>query len=107
MALFRSRSPQDEDDYSPTDESKPLREERERVDDDDDDREGAPLPAELYALSRSLRRTNLFLKIIIGLLVVCILALASINVPDSVKKILKSTKCDDEPMLKTPVPPRM
>jgi hypothetical protein len=86
MALFGSASRQEHvhhDEYSPVeDEGKPL-----RATDDELD-----VPhRELYALSRSLRRTNLFLKVIIGLLCVTILSLLSINVPDTIQKV-KSTK---------------
>src|ERR1700712_2962798 len=86
MALFGSGSRQDDvdhEEYSPVeDEGKPLR----GTDEDHD------MPhREIYALSRSLRRTNLFLKVIIGLLCVTIVSLLSINVPDTIQKV-KSTK---------------
>jgi hypothetical protein len=85
MALFGSGMRQDDGDHeysSVEDEGKPLR----GVDGEDD----VPHP-EIYALSRSLRRTNLFLKVIIGLLCVTIVSLLSINVPDTIQKV-KSTK---------------
>lgn len=74
-------------------------EERKPLDEGEGDHDFAQ--REIYALSRSLRRTNLFLKIIIGLLCIVIVALLSINVPDTVKKI-KSTVSGK--LLKTPVP---
>lgn len=107
MALFgrtpRTRST--EEDYSPVsrsgdaddDEDKPLRTEREDVDDGVTQRE-------IYALSRSLRRANTFLKIIIALLCVTIISVLSMNVPESVRKIIKSASCAGEALIKTPVP---
>ncbi|KAF2675391.1 hypothetical protein BT63DRAFT_450376 [Microthyrium microscopicum] len=105
MALFSSgsRSNDSREDYSAVagDEAKPLREQHEHHAGD----EMSGIHPELYAMSRSLRRTNLFLKIIIGMLCVCLLAILSINVPDTMRRIVKSAKCDDEPLIKTPVPP--
>jgi hypothetical protein len=92
MALFGAGSPQDDvdrEDY----ETKPLTD----VDDDHD------VPRrEIYALSLSLRRTNLFLKIIIGLQCFAIIALLSINVPDTVQKI-KSTNAFSSRLVPDPV----
>jgi hypothetical protein len=102
MALFGASSQGgDRDAYSPVhdDEGKPLQ----GRDAQDSDHESPAVHPEIYALSRSLRRTNLFLKVIIGLLSVCIIALLSINVPDTVKKVMKQGSCTG-PLLKTPVP---
>jgi hypothetical protein len=63
--------------------------------------------AEIYALKRTIKRTNLYLKVLIGLLSVTILALLSLQGPTAYKTI-KGTK--DTPkeapkqLLKTPVP---
>jgi hypothetical protein len=109
MALFGSKSGRNrkaEDDYDAvlTEEHKPL-----RVDSDGEEAEATTqLPHhEIYALSRSLRRTNLFLKIIIGLLGITIIALLSINIPDKVKDMIKQASCAPDYIIKTPVPPRM
>jgi len=56
--------------------------------------------AEIYALKRSIQRTNLYLKILVGLLCVTILALLSLQGP-SAYKTLKDTQ---KRILKTPVP---
>jgi hypothetical protein len=108
MALFGRTPRTTDDDYSPVprsgdvhdDEDKPLHTEREDIDD------GAA-QRELYALSRSLRRANTFLKIIIALLCVTIISVLSMNVPESVRKIIKSASCSGEALIKTPVPPSM
>jgi hypothetical protein len=60
---------------------------------------------EIYALRRSLRRTNLFLKIIIGLLVLTIFTVLSMNIPDTLKKLIKTATCAPDRLLKSPVPP--
>lgn len=67
--------------------------------------------AEIYALKRTIKRTNLYLKVLIGLLSVTILALLSLQGP-TVYKTIKETK--DKPkdtttprpkqLIKTPVP---
>jgi hypothetical protein len=110
MALFGRTPRANDEDYSPVsrsgdmhddeDESKPLRTEREDIDD------GAA-QREIYQLSRSLRRANTFLKIIIALLCVTIISVLSMNVPESVRKIIKSASCAGEVLIKTPVPPSM
>ena|SRR6201995_2722484 len=105
MALFGSKlgDHDDEGEYSPVleEEHKPLR-------GDSDGEEAQPSVAhhEIYALSRSLRRTNLFLKIIIGLLCVTIIALLSMNIPDKVKDMIKHVSCEvSDNLIKSPVPP--
>jgi len=109
MAVFGSRNNHNHHDdvYSPVDadeEGKPLQRHHENVDSDPEINEIAQ--REIYALSRQLRRAQLFLKIIIGLLIIIIIAVMSMNVPESVRKILKSTNCSTGPrLLKTPVPP--
>jgi hypothetical protein len=109
MPLFGRTPRATDEDYSPVsrsgdmhddDESKPLRTEREDIDD------GAA-QREIYQLSRSLRRANTFLKIIIALLCVTIISVLSMNVPESVRKIIKSASCAGEALIKTPVPPSM
>ena len=108
MALFGSGSQGNNSRngaYSPVadEEGKPLRDR----DTSESDPDTYQTPPEIFALSRSLRRTNLFLKVIIGLLSICIIAILSLNVGDTVKKIIKQTHCaDDAPLLKTPVPDR-
>jgi len=100
MALFTSGSNKaevDHDEYGPVpdDESRPL---------NDVGLETELQQREIYALQRSLRRTNLFLKIIIGLLAVTIIALLSINVPDTVKKIKElPTLATQNTIVKNPV----
>jgi hypothetical protein len=103
--------------YSPVsatdEENKPLHITHEHLPPSDDgyaqhdrhDQDHLATTREIYALSASLRRTNLFLKIIIGLLCFTIIALLSMNVPDTVRKMIKSTTCASERLLKTPVPP--
>jgi len=59
--------------------------------------------AETYALNRTIRRTNLYLKIIVGLLVLCILSLLSLQGPDAYRKLKHSTST----LLPSPVPNRM
>jgi hypothetical protein len=115
MAFFTSKSrspPLDERGYSPAqdEESKPLHtmhEDRNAVYPDDyrHDDEDHATTREIFALSRSLRRTNLFLKVIIGLLCVTIIALLSMNVPDTLKKLIKGAACAPDRLLKSPVPP--
>lgn len=95
MALFGKGLPQDDvdrDEY----ETKPL------TDDGEEDHDEVP-QREIYTLSRSLRRTNLFMKVVIGLQCFMIIALLSINVPDTVKKI-KSTKAFTPSLVPNPVP---
>lgn len=58
--------------------------------------------AEIYALNRSIRKTNLYLKVIIGLLVLCILSLLSLQGPDAYRKLKKNTQ-----LIPSPVPPRL
>jgi hypothetical protein len=103
MALFNSKSGRDqvdEEEYEPVmdEEHKPLRV--------DSDGEYPPQLAhqEIYALSRSLRRTNLFLKVIIGLLCVTIIALLSINIPEKLKSMIRNVSCSIDPLIKSPVP---
>jgi hypothetical protein len=116
MALFGAKnhrsSAEHEGRYSPVhelddDEAKPLRSMHERHPESDQNSSDEHLitTRELYALSRSLRRTNLFLKIIIGLLVLTIITLLTMNVPDSLKKLIKSAACAPNRLLKSPVPP--
>jgi hypothetical protein len=68
--------------------------------------------AEIYALKRTLKRTNLYLKVLIGLLSVTILALLSLQGPTAYRTI-KGTKDKpqqgDKPkqLIKTPVPDSM
>jgi len=56
--------------------------------------------AELYALNRSVKRTNLYLKVVIGLLCLTILALLSLQAPTAYKTIKDAKKR----ILKSPVP---
>lgn len=105
MALFGSKSGDhvDDSEYSPVleEEHKPL-----RMDSDGEEGEPSVPHHEIYALSRSLRRTNLFLKVIIGLLAVTIIVLLSMNIPDKVKDIIKNVSCETKPnLIKSPVPP--
>jgi hypothetical protein len=105
MALFGSKhgSHDEEGEYTPVleEEHKPL-----RIESDGEEGE-SPIPHhEIYALSRSLRRTNLFLKIIIGLLCITIIALLSMNIPDKVKEMIKNVSCvTSDNLIKSPVPP--
>jgi mycotoxin biosynthesis protein UstYa len=104
MALFSSklgRDQVDDEEYEPVmdEEHKPL-----RVDSDGEYAPPQLAHQEIYALSRSLRRTNLFLKVIIGLLCVTIVALLSINIPEKVKSMMKDISCSIDPLIKTPVP---
>jgi hypothetical protein len=109
MPLFGRAPHAPADDYAPVsragdmqdddDEAKPLRSHREDVGEDD-----TAAQREIYALSRSLRRANTFLKIIIALLCVTIISVLSMNVPESVRKIIKSASCSGEALIKTPVP---
>jgi hypothetical protein len=95
MALFGKGMPQsdvDRDEY----ETKPL------TDGADDDHDDVP-QREIFTLSRSLRRTNLFMKVVIGLQCFMIIALLSINVPDTVKKI-KSSNVFAARLVPNPVP---
>jgi hypothetical protein len=111
MALFGRTPRAPDDDYAPVpraggdahdddDEAKPLRSHHEDVGVDD-----TAAQREMYALSRSLRRANTFLKIIIALLCVTIISVLSMNVPESVRKIIKSASCAGEVLIRTPVPP--
>jgi hypothetical protein len=112
MALFGRTPRATDDDYAPVsrgagdmhdddeEEAKPLRSHHEDVGSDD-----TAAQREIYALSRSLRRANTFLKIIIALLCVTIISVLSMNVPESVRKIIKSASCAPEVLIKTPVPP--
>jgi hypothetical protein len=110
MALFGTSSSKrdDEEDYSPVsgdgdDEGKPLR----GVNTEPESEFNDMANREIYALSRSLRRANTFLKIIIALLCVTIISILSMNVPESVRKIIKSASCSSEQLIKTPVPTSM
>lgn len=98
MALFGASAHRDDrETYSP------VQDEEGKLLNNREDQESPAVHPEIYALSASLRRTNLFLKVIIGLLSICIIALLSINVPDTVKKVMKQGSCTG-PLLKTPVP---
>lgn len=108
MALFGSnsrRASADRDEYAPVadDETKRL---NGSAGDYDNEGGHAGISPEIYVLQKSLRRTNLMLKIVIGLLVICLLALASINIPQSVKDLVETAKCGSRQLIKTPVPPR-
>jgi hypothetical protein len=118
MALFGSSDSQSGHDQSGRyssidieDESKPLRTMREHhhspVEELDrhTHEDSIATTREIFALSRSLRRTNLFLKIVIGLLLVMIFALVSMNAPDKLQKLIKTASCGADRLLKTPVPP--
>jgi hypothetical protein len=59
--------------------------------------------AEIYALKRTIKRTNLYLKVLIGLLSVTILVLLSLQGPTAYKTI-KGTKDKPKQLIKTPVP---
>jgi hypothetical protein len=76
-------------------ESKPLH-------GDLDSDNGQETTAEIYALNRSIQKTNLYLKIVIGLLSVTVFALLFLQSPATYKtyKELKNPKR----LIKTPVP---
>jgi hypothetical protein len=110
MALFNSRAHGNDDDHD--DYSSPMDEEQKPLT-GSSDREDNTAPGlshhEIYSLNRSIRRTNLFLKIIIALLTITIIALLSVNIPKSlITDLLKQATCptyDTTPLIKTPVPP--
>jgi hypothetical protein len=90
----RSEASQDEYDRVADEESKPLHD-----GDSDNDHQTT---AEMYALNRSIQKTNLYLKIVIGLLAFIIFALLFLQSPNTYKtyKELKNPK----QLIKTPVP---
>jgi hypothetical protein len=88
---------QDEYDRVSDEESKPL-----HHDSDSDHGHDHQTTAEMYALNRSIQKTNLYLKIIIGLLAVTVFALLFLQSPATYKtyKELKNPKR----IIKSPVP---
>jgi hypothetical protein len=106
MVLFGGQSSSDQGEYAPVmeDENKPL-----SLRHPEEETAQQLTQHEIYALTRSLKRTNLFLKIIIGLLCFTLIALLSINVPNQVKEMIKTVTCDTVTceagsLIKTPVP---
>lgn len=104
------------DEYTPVgeEERKPLNAYHDEADND------VQTAAEIYALKRTIKRTNLYLKVLIGLLSVTILALLSLQGPSAYKTIKevkdkpKQTAKEafgealkPKPMIKTPVPESM
>jgi hypothetical protein len=107
MALFGSKPNSSHDDHHGyaevlDDENKPL-----TLHHIDEETSQQLEQHEIYALSRSLKRTNLYLKIIIGLLCFAIIAILSMNVPSNVKEMIRTMTCKFDPIIKTPVPYRM
>jgi hypothetical protein len=88
---------QEEYDRVSDEESKPL-----HHDSESDHGHDHQTTAEIYALNRSIRKTNLYLKIIIGLLSVTVFALLFLQSPATYKtyKELKNPKR----IIKSPVP---
>jgi hypothetical protein len=86
------------DDYDRVvdDESKPLHNSH----DSDSDNEHQTT-AELYALNRAVQKTNLYLKVVVGLLSATLFALLFLQSPATYKTFKELKK---RPLIKTPVP---
>lgn len=86
------------DDYDRVvdDESKPL-----HVSHDSDSDHEHQTTAEIYALNRAVQKTNLYLKVVVGLLSATLFALLFLQSPATYKTFKELKK---QPLLKTPVP---
>ncbi|KAE9961949.1 hypothetical protein BLS_007965 [Venturia inaequalis] len=113
LARVRDAGESSSDEYTRVgeEERKPLNAYREEADNDEQ------TAAEIYALKRTIKRTNLYLKVLIGLLSVTILALLSLQGPSAYKTIKEvkdkpkeaakeASKGAPKPkqLIKTPVP---
>ena len=98
-SIFKSsrkgESSQEDYDRVSDEESKPLH------GSDNDNDNAHQTTAEMYALNRSIQKTNLYLKIIIGLLGATIFALLFLQSP-ATYKTFKDLK--HKPLIRTPVP---
>lgn len=86
----------DEFDRGIDDESKPL-----HVNHDSDSDNEHQTTAELYALNRAVQKTNLYLKVVVGLLSATLFALLFLQSPATYKTFKELKK---KPLIKTPVP---